>query len=1079
MQFFHFSFKNDDTFALQFAIYILQQIFKIVLSEKKGVMQKVSEMNLDDFKNLILACCTSSDDSIRQEKEAQYNALIEEDCVSVIRLHLQNIIVLPSQAIQKSSAILLRRLLSTVSSSNIEIFTPEIVEELKNTLFTVFSNENYDRTIRIFVGGSLLLVNLAANANEIENDFFSPLFELCNSEIPTIASVAVLVLAQFVDNKLIDLGELAEPINTLISTRLSIEQTSEVFLAVFRLVYSVSSVIDVTPYISTICAAISSFQEADLNALLRDLLSYKTISKSVFENGADELIPVITEIIKNTEKNISTRGLAIQILVSIIEVNPEKFIEQTEEITSLLIDCLGEIDESYDPTVNPYVDSSIHSQAAVAFINLSSVFRGYYSFFENVIERFNAMIAEESLESAITAFNFMSCIASEASSYHGLYFPNDHMQTFIEAISSDNEILSYVALRCFDRYLEAFSVLWRPTYELATEGVIEALIEISQQKESQPFHELAISAISRFIQLFPKTIPVSAEALIEYLFSMIDQENIDIMCTIFNALKIIAQILGQSYMPYAEQTLEVVNEIIGGGLDAYEQDVFFAATKLFVSLLNVIERDKAADHANEYLSLIEQIDIHSLSMNAKASIHESLIIIMRIVPAVIAEHFDFFFQKSMEVFDAEYEVETFDFSANSADLFDYEIKTCVQDQCIVGYKKDDIAQLTTAFDIINILMATCKDQFFEHNVELLVKIIELQRKVSSDRIKKYVVNFMFQLYQSFDPSYTGKLEDAMKLSDDDKGQIVTIVLLCVQQCSIAYSTMENVADILQVTPLFARTIHFLVNSGFITTIENDFLFLLLMSIFKQMIDSEEREKTIFNRNAASFRVEFDIGFESSIQEQLMHCFRDLFKRYPEFVAHTCTTECPMLKGRDRTIIFDYFPLVISTNQTKAHVNKTVFDMHGCFIAYAGCADMLEPLAGFMREALDLNLFDISHGIIACISHIIVHFEDPEIVGNFLDIFLKAMNVVKKSKLWEQTVYYSSKIIMNYSSLINVEEFSHMFIEPLQYFQNVNGLTAKKRAIVLEAIPFVEAAESLTPEERATLTSLARALQESI
>jgi hypothetical protein len=1038
-------------------------------------------MTLESFKSLILACCTADDDQSRLENESQYNSLIEEDAVSVIRLHLQNLIELPSETVQKISAVLLRRLLLVLRGRSPELFSPEFVDEMKNVLFGVFSNENYDKTIRVFVGDSLHFISLAAAANGIESDFFTPIFELCNSEIATISSTAIQCLASFIANKSVDVSELSEPINALVRADLSVQQPSEVFLAVFRLIYSASSVIDITPYIASICDTISTFQEPDINTLLRDLLSYKTIAITVFENSAEELVPRIIEIIKNTEGNMVTRGLAMQIFVSIVEVNPEKFVEQSEDIIGLFIDCLSEIDETYDPTVNVYIDLSIHSQAAVSIINLSMIYRGYYSFFEHVIDRFNALIEGGTFQSTVVAFDFMACISQEVTSYHGLYFPNDSMETFIAAFCSENETISYVSLRCFNKYLMAFSTQWRPNYELSTEGVIESLVEISQQKESQPLHELVIIAISMFIQLFPSTIPPSAETLVGYLFSMIDQENIDIICTIFNTLKVIVQILGHSYEPFAEQTLQVVNEIIGAGLEAYDEDVFFAATKLFVSFIYVLDREKTAEHSNEYLSLIEQIDVNGLSINAKTAIRDSLIDIQKVVPDAIAEHFDFFFQKSIEFISADFKAEHFEFSSNPTELFEYEIKSRVEDRVLVGYKKDDIANILVIFDIINILMETCKGQFFEHRVELLSKIIELQEKISSDKIKRYIVNFMFQLYQSFDPSFIGKLDEAMKLSGEDKGHIINIILICVQQSAIAYSSMTRFSDIIQATPYFARTVHFLVKSSFVTTVGIDeyFLQLLLMSIFKQMIDSSEREKAMFNRNSASFRIEFDLGLENSIQDPLMHCVRDLFKQNPEFTAQAITTECQMLKGRDRSVIIEYFPMEFIINEEKYHVNKTVFDIYGCLIAYAGRADLLVPLTSFMRETLALNSYDISHRIMSCVSYIIVRFDSQDIVAELLDIFFRALDIVRKSTQWEQTIYYTSKIILRYSEVIDVEACAHAFVEPLQQLQpsgNICRLPEKKKAIVLEAIPFIQSATSLTSNERNLINLLIEALQ---
>ena len=1032
-------------------------------------------MNLDEFKHLILGCCTGDLNATRREREESYNSLIQQDIIGVIHLHLQNILELPSTVVQKTSAVLLKRLIFTTKNNQIDIFTNELVNEIHQILFSVFVNENYEETLRILTSDSLLLICIVSREKGFDIDFLSPLFELSKSEIPTLAATAIMSLSAFVDNQLIDINEFGEPITQLITTDLSVPQPAAIVIAIFRLVYSVSPLLDITPYIEVIKGALTTFEGEDLNTLLRDMLSYKTMVTGLFKNSAEGVVSSLIELIQNTELDVATRGLAIQVMGQVIETAPEEFVDDSEDIIGLLVDCIGEIDESFDPTVNVFVDSSIHSHAIVVLNRLGKVFNGYYTFFEQVIYRFLSLIEMNTFQSVVSAFNFVGCLSQSIALYHGLYFPKENMSIFMTAFSSDNDIISYASFQAFNEYLDAFSNMLDTNYSLDTNQFLDSLIEIASQRDSQALQQLIISVISKYISLFPDTVSASAERLVEYVFSMIDAENVDILCTIFDTLQITAHVLGPSYLPYADQTLEVSNEITSQGLESYEQDVYFTALKLYVSLFHVWDRERGIAAATEYFGLLVNLHWDEIGIKGKMIIKETLQMIMELFPQLFTDYFDFIFEQSMNVISHDYQSEHFEFTTNPNDLFDYEITISMEEHELIGFKVEDINNIVNSFDTLIILKKTCEEQFLSHNAEIVLKLIELRNKNISDKVNKYIVIFMVHLYPSLDPTFNPQLANITELSQEEQDKLRQMCLLCAQNSALAYSSLTNFECIYSSTIYFSRTIHYISKSTFIKQLNPEFVHHILLCMFKQMIASIEREYSIFYRNDKSVRIEYDLNVENSIQTSLLHSYRDLFKLYPEVVVATCTEECPLLRGKERSTIISYFPFEINTNGTKYHVNKSTFDFHAGFIAYASNYDNFGALVDFMQQALSLNLYAISHSIIECIAHLIFRVQDDDNVRTLLEIYSHALEIVRQSTLWAQIIYPTSKILIHFSEIVNIEQFAHAVIEPLQHFDQIEKLSEKKRQVVITALPIIESATTLTDEERALLQRFIEAI----
>lgn len=1009
-------------------------------------------MDLEDFKKLILICCTSDDNENQSRQEDVYNHLVQQDINSVIQLHLQIIQELPSTVVQKTSAVLLKRLIFICKNENTSIFTEEFISQIAEILFHVISNNKYNEIMRTLSCDIIILVCQASKQNGITYDFISPLWELANSSDVSVVSNSISCLAQFINNGLLSLATYVNQLNDLISSKLSVEnQDPNITLAVFRIIYSSCSSFDTSVYIDSIVSAISVFQEPHLNILLRDLSAYKLMISNIFSDGAEELIPPLISLVLNGDAQMSTRGLAMKLITRIIKVSPDYFFEQSDQIFDLFLQCISQIDETFDPTISPFVDYSLHSFGIVSLRQLAKIYQGYYQFFAHVIQKFVNLIEEDTFQSICTAFLFMGCISDYVTAFHGCYFPNENMDIFMAAFTSENDVIRYVSLETFREILEAFSHMWSKAYKLSTDGLIDALIQISSAQTSVLLTKISLEVITQLITLFPKSLPESCSGLVEYLFSIVDTDHIDVLNSIFKALAIIAATCKENYLPYADRTLEITSEIIKDSLESYDEISFFGAIQLYASLLYVLPSDRGLEFADGFLNLIVDLINQNLSLTSLNIIRDTFIIVMKTFPVAFSKYFNVIYETSLKTISEDYLPDHFDFNTNRADLFEYEIRISVEENELICYKKNDITKVIIAFDILNILSETCHEQFNAHNTDILVAIVGLHNKCISQSINKYVIIFMHKLLPTFDQSSDSGIQRA---------------ILAMQQSALAFSTLSNIEIISSVTIYFVSMIGYFTKNF---SIPDQFLYFLVVCLFKQIVESVQREMSIYHRTDRVEQNERNLSVESAIQSQLMKGFRSLMSQNPPYVTAAVTQECEMLANNSKShVIADLIPMEIYDIGKDKRVITSSYEFWGTIVANSSDDALFESFIQFLHESLKLNLYPIAQDMLSIITHMLKKVTDPSKISVLLNVFTEALEFLNGSILWANIVVPACKVTLGFFDSISVDVFAACIAVQIGHFDSIDRLTERQRQIVYQAISMLIDSPNIDQNSKETL-----------
>lgn len=992
-------------------------------------------MDLEEFKNLILTCCTSDNTDIQSQQEEIYNQLVRNDINSVIQLHIQNIQELPSTVVQKTSAVLLKRLIFICKNENLEIFTENFVNQIANVLFIVIRNHNYNEIIRIIACDIILLVCQASKINGFQIDFITPLWELTSNNSPSVEATVISCLAQFINNGIFSPANFNDEINILISSKLNSENMDpNIILSVFRIIYASCSYIDTSQYISAIAEAISIFQEPHLNILLRDLSAYKVMIKNIFREGAELLLPPLVALVQNPNAQLSSRGLSMKLITRVIKSSPDYFFAQSDEIFDLFLQCISQIDETFDPTISPFVDFSLHSFGIVSLRQLSKIYHGYYQFFGHVIQKFIDLIEANTFQSICTAFLFMGCIADYVTAFHGCYFPNENMDIFMAAFTSENDVIRFVALECFKEILDAFSRMWSKAYKLNTEGLLDALIDISSAQTSVVLTKISLEVITQLITLFPNFLPSSCERLCEYLFSMVDTDHIDVLCSIFDALSIVAATIKQDYFPYADKTLEITSEIIKDQFQNFDQIIFFSAINLYASLLYVLPEDRGLEFADSFITLILSMDLRNLTLTSLNTIRDAFIVATKTYPGIFIKHFDVIYQYSLSTLLDIYLPDHFDFNTNRADLFEYEIRISVEENELICYKKNDITRVIIAFDFLNILSETCAELFNAHNAEILSAIEKLHSKGISQNINKYVIIFVHKLIPTFDKNNIQR------------------AILAMHQSALAFSTISNSELVSCSTVYFVSTIRYFTKNY---NVPDQFLYFLVVCLFKQCIESVQRQINYYHKTDFAVQKEYNLTFETSIQFQLMKAFRSLISQNPPFVITAVTSQCELLQGNPRSnIIADFFPMTIYDIGKDKRIITSTFEFWGSIVAHSDDDGLFESFIQFLRAALEMRSYRISQDMISILEHILRKITNPQKIAVLLEVFSTALSFLNESILWATIIVPACKVILGFGNMIDLNLFANSINVQIGHFDNADRLSERQRTIVLNALGFL-------------------------
>lgn len=682
-------------------------------------------MNYDEFK-LLLSAMGNPDNEIIKKSLYEYDQFVQQDPLSVIQLHLNNITD-PCSFTQRLSAVLLGRLINVLG----ELILSYDMNQMQNALFLCLQQQNVSSLAPALISRTAKICTIQIWPN-LTNDLLS-----LTMQSNFISASAIDALTECIELQVIDPFDIIEEIGNIISFYFLEEIYSQIcYPSLFRLIYSIMrNPVKENLMLALVIDKLPSISYDLINQVMSDLCHFYDAKHGMFQEFLEVIVPVILAFIKSEDCPIGARNSSLYLLSRIVDHFPYVLYEMCNGIFDNLFCVLDTVEDASDTLSD--ISFSLGGNFDFAMHTFDVLKENVHN--PNQRMRNLAFIAFGSVIIGIKE-HFLNEFYTELISIYNVGFNDQIDEVRFSAFKSFRSLIE-----AFNGYANDFDI--QEVYSLiiqslGSENNPNILIEILKLLRA-----FLISEAEELSDLIP---------LIQVLFDLFDTKQ----SVVLDCIKLIAKTLSNDFVPYSMRIALYLSEVLDDQTHNYPRKAFFKCIESIPYFENAFESNVFVELSNKVINLFLNINQDDLTASEKQILNTAISqIVLKQDESIFNHVFNVIFATaSQEMIIEEYPM--------TVDINDLSDMVHIKDGNV--YKCFSISQRDEIESSLNIIISFY-DRFSEilknNSSEILIMALKWSNRFYGNVLNESALHLIEKIMETIDYSFYFKVfEEIIKIT---------------------------------------------------------------------------------------------------------------------------------------------------------------------------------------------------------------------------------------------------------------------------------------------------------------------------